>query len=163
MIRKISITAALAGILLVPASSLAGVNVRFINSERYSDAGARDGTLAALRSHLQRLGERFLAPGQTLTVDILDVDLAGQYEPWRRNLADVRILRDVTPPRIKLRYVLTERGKRSRSGEDNLTDINYQMNPSARSSSDRLVYEKALLDDWFRRNFADRGVSRDPS
>ena len=163
MIRKISITAALAGILLVPASSLAGVNVRFINSERYSDAGARDGTLAALRSHLQRLGERFLAPGQTLTVDILDVDLAGQYEPWRRNLADVRILRDVTPPRIKLRYVLTERGKRSRSGEDNLTDINYQMNPAARSSSDRLVYEKALLDDWFRRNFADRGVSRDPS
>ena len=163
MIRKISITAALAGILLVPASSLAGVNVRFISPERYSDAGAGDGTLAALRTHLQRLGERFLAPGQTLTVDILDVDLAGQYEPWRRNLADVRILRDVTPPRIKLRYVLTERGKRSRSGEDNLTDINYQMNPSARSSSDRLVYEKALLDDWFRRNFADRGVSRGPS
>ncbi len=125
MIRKISVAGALAAMLLAPASSLAGVNVRFISPERYSDAGAGDGTLAALRTHLQRLGERFLAPGQTLTVDILDVDLAGHFEPWRRNLSDVRILRDVTPPRVKLRYVLTDRGKRGRSGEDNLTDINY--------------------------------------
>jgi hypothetical protein len=31
------------------------------------------------------------------------------------------------------------------------------MNPFARSSSDRLVYEKALLDDWFKRNFDVRG------
>jgi len=29
--------------------------------------------------------------------------------------------------------------------------IDYQMNPAARVSSDRFVYEKALLDDWFRR------------
>jgi hypothetical protein len=58
---------------------------------------------------------------------------------------------DVTPPRITLSYVLTEKGKRMRSGEETLTDIDYQMNPSAQLSSDRYVYEKALLDDWFRR------------
>jgi len=37
-----------------------------------------------------------------------------------------------------------------------LTDIDYQMNVSARLSGGRYAYEKALLDDWFRRNFAAR-------
>lgn len=65
-------------------------------------------------------------------------------------------MRDVTPPSFKLRYVLTEKGRPARSGEESLTDINYQMNPSAQFSSGRHVYEKALMGDWFRRAFADR-------
>ena len=60
-------------------------------------------------------------------------------------------MRDVTPPRISLSYVLTEKGKRTRSGEETLSDINYQMNTSARLSSDRYRYENALLDNWFTR------------
>lgn len=157
-------TAILAGVMmaavLAPASSLAGINVRFVDPERFTDAGssgfrsADAGVLAEVKAHLQRLGGRFLAPGQTLAVDILDIDRAGMEEPWRGgSMGDVRIMRGVTPPRIKLRYVLNEKGKRPRSGEETLTDINYQMNPSARFGGDRLVYEKALLDDWFRRMF----------
>ena len=64
-------------------------------------------------------------------------------------------MRDVTPPHFRLRYVLSERGKRTRSGQDTLTDIDYQMNPSARFSSEHYAYEKSLLRDWFRRTFAD--------
>ena len=141
-----------------PAS--ASVNVRFVDPERFTDAGSNGfrsadaGVLAEIKTHLQRLGGRFLAPGQNLTIDILDIDRAGMDEPWRGgSMGDVRIMRGVTPPRIKLRYVLNEKGKRARSGEETLTDLNYQMNPSARFGGDRLVYEKALLDDWFRRMF----------
>jgi DUF3016 family protein len=68
----------------------------------------------------------FFASGQNLTIDILNIDLAGHYEPWRGNFSDVRIMRDATPPSVRLRYVLSEKGKRTRSGEDNLTDMNYQ-------------------------------------
>jgi hypothetical protein len=165
MIRKSLLAAALIGLLLAPAPSLAGVQVRFVSPERYTDAGSfgarsRDATLAEFRTYLQRLGERFLAPGQILSIDVLNIDLAGHYEPWRRNLSDVRIMRDVTPPSFRLRYVLREKGRPTRSGEDTLTDINYQMNPSARFSSDRYAYEKALLDDWFRRNFSNRDGRR---
>jgi hypothetical protein len=71
-------------------------------------------------------------------------------------------MRGVTPPRIKLRYALTERGRRIGSGEETLSDINYQMNPSAHLSSDRYVYEKTLLDDWFRRTFPGRQIGRRP-
>lgn len=163
MFRKPFVVATLVASVLAAAPSFAGVQVRFIAPERYTDAGSfgatsRDATIAEFRAYLRRLGERFLRSGQKLTIDILNIDLAGQYEPWRHGLSDVRIMRDVTPPSIRLRYVLTERGRRIRSGEDNLTDINYQMNPSARFSSDRYAYEKALLDDWFRRNFAGHGA-----
>ena len=156
MIRKTLFGATLAVLILAPATSFAGVKVRFINPERYSDAGSfdaggRETTLAAFRAHLEKLGARFLAPGQNLTIDVLNIDLAGENEPRGRTLSDVRIVRDVTPPRISLSYVLTEKGKRTRSGEETLSDINYQMNTSARLSSDRYRYEKALLDDWFTR------------
>ncbi|MDQ8730214.1 DUF3016 domain-containing protein [Bradyrhizobium sp. LHD-71] len=160
MIRTALVGAAVAAILFAPMPSLASVKVRFVNPERYTDAGtfdagSREATLAELRAYLERLGERFLAPGEALMIDVLNVDLAGHREPWRRSFSDVRIMRDVTPPRIKLRYVLSEKGKRRRSGEQDLTDINYQMN-SARASGDRYGYEKALLADWFRQNFARR-------
>jgi hypothetical protein len=160
MTRTSLLAATLVFATLAPTSSFAGVNVRFIAPERFTDAGsngfrsADEGTLATFRAYLQRLGDRFLALGQNLTIDILDIDLAGDYEPWRGgSLGDVRIMRDITPPRFRLRYVLTEKGKRARSGEETLTDINYQMNPSGRFGSDRYGYEKALLDDWFRRMF----------
>ncbi len=157
--------AILAAILIVAAfascQASAGVNVRFVDPERFTDAdsngfrAAEAGVLAEIKTHLQRLGGRFLAPGQKLTIDILDIDRAGINESWRGgSMGDVRIMRGVTPPRIKLRYVLGEKGKRPRGGEETLTDINYQMNPSARFSGDRRVYEKALLDDWFRRMIA---------
>jgi DUF3016 family protein len=156
MTRTSFLAATFIAVLLAPAPSLADVKVRFINPESYTDAGSfggrsSDATLAEFRAYLGKLGERLLAPGQNLTIEILNIDLAGHYEPWRGNFSDIRIMRDVTPPSVRLRYVLSEKGKRTRSGEDNLTDMNYQMNPSARSSSDRYAYEKALLDDWFRR------------
>jgi hypothetical protein len=155
---NLGIAAVLAVIILSPASSHAGVNVRFVNSDRYTDANPYDASVAsvkaAFRAHLDRLGKRFLTPGQNLNIDIVDIDLAGYQQPLRFAPNNVRIVNGVTLPRIVLRYALTERGRRMRSGEETLTDINYQMNPSARFSGDRYVYEKALLDDWFRRTFS---------
>jgi hypothetical protein len=156
MLRKALLGAALG--LLAAAAAQAEVKVRFVEPDRFTDAGqygagSRDATLAALRSYLVWAGDRFLLSGQTLAVDVLDIDLAGNVEPWRGHYSDVRILRGVTPPRITLRWVLSQRGKPIRKGEQILTDINYQMNVAARSSGDRYAYEKALLDDWLRTTF----------
>ncbi|MEO6945626.1 MAG: DUF3016 domain-containing protein, partial [Nitrobacter sp.] len=104
MIRKTLFGVTLAVLILAPGASFAGVKVRFVNPERYSDAGSfdaggRDATLSALRAHIEKLGARRLAPGQNLTIDVLNIDLAGENEPRGRTLSDVRIVRDVTPPR----------------------------------------------------------------
>jgi hypothetical protein len=62
--------AVLAAVVLSPASSLAGVNVRFVSPGRYTDAGSfgasHASTEAALRARFECLEKRFLAPGQTL-------------------------------------------------------------------------------------------------
>lgn len=148
-------TLGLSAVLLVPASAVAGLSVRFLDTASYGDQEARDPqTLAEFRRHMERLDARYVGAGRTLSIDILDIRLAGEYEPWRRNVQDVRILRGTTPPRIRLRYVLSENGRRLSSGEVVLTDMNYMMNPPARTATGRFPFEKALLTDWFRTTFA---------
>jgi hypothetical protein len=152
--------AAAAMSLTVEAS--AEVSVRFVAPEHYRvashfAAGALDRVQAELTRFLQRLGDRSLRPGERLVIEVLDLDLAGELEPWRRpGFADVRVLRDVTPPRIRLRYRLAQGAGRGASREETLTDVNYLMNPEARFSGDPLFYEKALLAAWFKLRFAGR-------
>jgi hypothetical protein len=109
-----------AGVLLINASpGLAGtVNVSFIDPENLTDASlqggygmrAEQGTLDEIGRFFESLGSRYLKSGQVLTLDVLNVDLAGRIEWWRRNFYDTRILRDVYPPRFKLNYQLAEAG-----------------------------------------------------
>lgn len=113
----------------------------------------RRSVAADLDRHIQRLGKRYLASGQDLHIQFTRIDLAGQYEPWRTGWQDVRILRDVTPPRLNFRYTLFQNNKPVRSGEARLSDIYYLSDPRARGDDDRFIYEKLLLDDWFRKTF----------
>ncbi|MBR0716775.1 DUF3016 domain-containing protein [Bradyrhizobium liaoningense] len=152
MIRRCLIAATVMAVLFGSSPGFAGVKVRFVNPERYTDAessgGGRAGTLAEFRGYLEALGNRYLAPGQAMSIDVLDIDLAGQLEP-RGHGTEVRVMRDVTPPRIRLHYTLSGKGGGTRSGDDVLSDISYQS--GGRSPIGQLSYEKALLNDWFRR------------
>lgn len=155
------IAAAAVILVLTSISAEASVRVTFVNPQKYHDedfrsSARRDGIIAEFQKFFDRLGARYLKDGQTLTIDVLDADLAGQYEPWRREFYDVRILRDITPPRFKLRYTLKQGRTVLMSGEETVTDMNYLWNPSARYSNDRFPYEKDMLRDWFRKRFADR-------
>lgn len=140
----------------------AAVDVTFTEPARYSDArlhgiyrpGADETVLKQLRAHLETLGRRYLRDGQVLKVEVLDIDLAGRYEPWRASAYDVRFLRDITWPRIKLRYVLQGGGAAVAQGEETVADLDYLSRAEVRLSSDRLGYEKRMLDDWFRTRFA---------
>jgi hypothetical protein len=150
--------AAILALMLVPAKADAGVSVSFVAPERYRDAeiggsGSRATTLSELRQHIQGLGNRYLKSGQDLSIEVLDVDLAGERRPFARSFSDTRIVTGVTPPRIALRYTLRERGRVLRRGEETLSDINFQMRSDARRSGESLAYEKDMLTDWFRATF----------
>ncbi|HWB50594.1 MAG TPA: DUF3016 domain-containing protein [Stellaceae bacterium] len=145
----------------------AEVQVTFVAPEHYTDASLYNGYGAAGRAPalrqieqtLHRLGERYLRPSQRLSVDVLDVDLAGRFEPWRPQAFDVRLMREVTWPRIKLRYTLTEAGRPSRSGEEDVSDEMYLTRAGIRSSVDVMPYEKAMLERWFRARFAETPIA----
>lgn len=138
------------------------VTVSFENPAGYTDAGLRygkgpnsvDSTLRGIRAHLEQLGNRYLQPGQELKLDVLDIDLAGQFEPWRPRAYDVRVMRGVTRPKITVRYVLEQGGEVVSRGEDVIRDMNYQMQVGTGYSNDSLRYEKLMLDEWFKARFA---------
>ena len=142
------------------------LSVTFVEPEKYTDA-AYSHSLAGERErgevqrdierHLQALAQRNLQPGETLKIEILDIDLAGQFEVSRRRLgSDVRVVRDSTWPRIKLRYTLTKGTQVTASREEQITDKNYLTSINRYASGDRLRYEKAMLDEWFDKRVAKR-------
>lgn len=138
-------------------------SVAFIAPEKYTDASYahpvanesdRTQVLRDLEQHLQRLATRGLAPTDTLKVEVLDIDLAGHFPPLGASGSDVRVVTDVTGPRIKLRYSLARDGSAPVSGgEEVLSDLNFMVPSNRYSSGDRLRHEKALLDRWFEKRF----------
>jgi hypothetical protein len=140
------------------------VSVTFVHPETYTDADpnygsgmkAEQSTLTELGRYIELLGARYLGPGQSVSIDVADIDLAGEFEPWRKFAQDVRIMRDVYPPRIALQYRLVEGGRTVAEGRERIVDPNYLDNPATRSSQDPLRYEKALLNNWFQARFVAR-------
>ncbi|MBD9638950.1 DUF3016 domain-containing protein [Ensifer sp. ENS07] len=142
--------------LLLGSTAYASVSVDFVHPEKFRDPdfrsfSERNRLISEFRGYFETLAGRYLKKGQALRIDVLDVRLAGQYEPWRPYFDDVRILRDSTPPRFKLRYKLTEGGRVLAQGEEVVSDLNYLWTSSARTAMERHPYEKEMLRDWFRK------------
>jgi hypothetical protein len=153
--------AALLLVLGLATPAAAAVDISFSQPERFTDAGrgdsgeARRTVMQGIERFLQRLGRRWLQPGRTLRVEVLDIDLAGRYEPWRPLAFNLRAMRDVAWPRIRLRYALADNGRVIATAEEDVTDLHYLLRPKVRLSRDPLRYEKAMLDDWFRSRFVE--------
>ena len=111
-----------------------------------------------LAEHLRDSATGRLGPGEQLEVELLDVDRAGDYEPWRGPDADdIRITRDIYPPRITLRFRhLGAQGQVLAEGERRLSDSGFMSRALAHRSTDPLRYEKQLLDDWLGRELGRR-------
>jgi len=134
------------------------VEVHFIEPQKYADAGRftvdRERTMSALGEFMESLGKE-LPDGQLLTLDVLDIDLAGTIEPLRHN--DIRIIRDRADwPRMTLRYTLqagdTPGAATLKSGTDDLSDIHYMQSLRGADTLDgSFGYEKRMVRQWFRK------------
>ena len=142
----------------VSAAALAAtVEVEFVKPESFSDAGRtyvpkeRDDNLEMLKRHIVKQAGSRLADDQTLVIRVTDVDLAGDFP--RRGVNDIRIVREIYPPRIDLDFRLTGAdGKVVKEGKRNLRDNAFMMS-TTRYLNDDLRFEKALLDDWLDEDF----------
>jgi hypothetical protein len=140
------------------ASAAAAVAVAFIEPERYSDFSDSGGhelslNLEEIEQHLKRLGEKYLAPGQSLKIDVLDIDLAGREERAGSPPRDIRVLRGAADwPRFTLRYTLDGGSVR----EETVLDRSYLARSVYTDTGARLPYEKQMLENWFRERFGAR-------
>jgi hypothetical protein len=162
---RVGAVLALAGTLALaaaPSGADGPVEVRYLDPRRFADVrdgqpgteAGRDQLLALLKTHLEAAGRTRLPQNHVLVVIIADVDLAGDFEPWRGPRFDrVRIYRDVYPPRVTLSFTLTDGdGRVVAEGRRQLVDLDYLIRPSL-SDADPLRYDKALLDQWLSREF----------
>ena len=136
--------------------ALATVTVSF-PSQMYTDIGPpgreSDDVKNELARHLQSLDAKYLASGDNLWIEVIDVDLAGNRTMGRY---DIRVSRGKSDfPTVVVRYKL-ERGGKTTSGEDTLTDSSYQQSMTMQGSSSALYHEKRLLEGWFKERFARR-------
>lgn len=148
----------------VATAAHGAVVVTFTEPEKYVDTGRYrlEGTqvLAELERHFQQLGTRYLQPDQTLKIEVLEIDLAGDERFRSGPNQDIRVLRGGADwPRMRLRYSLEGGGKPARTGEDNVADMNYLHRPITVRGNESLAYEKRMLDDWFRSKFGAPAVA----
>jgi hypothetical protein len=118
-----------------------------------SDSG-RDAILSRLRNYLADKADMLLPEGYGLTVTFSDIDLAGDFEPWRgAQWTDVRIIKPIYPPRLVFTYSVTDpSGRVVKKGSENILDMTFQMRllTPYDTSNDTLAYEKDILNDWAR-------------
>jgi hypothetical protein len=89
------------------------------------------------------------AAGRTLDVEVTNVELAGELEPFGRFHDEVRVLRGRADwPRISLRYTLSEGASTLASGQADLSDPDYFHRLPRSGHQGVLGYEKRMLDDW---------------
>jgi hypothetical protein len=145
------------GLLALTAVAHADVQVSFVKPETFVDikdnSGFRDdAVLKDIEKHIVEQAQKYL-PGKDVRIDVTDVDLAGQVEPFGRSVNWVRVMRSVTSPSITLNYEVREGGKLVQQGKAVMRDMNYQNGFSEYFSTDSLRYEKRMIDRWFQSEF----------
>ncbi|HEY8877310.1 MAG TPA: DUF3016 domain-containing protein [Roseateles sp.] len=151
------------GLLALAATARADVQVNFVNPEKFTDIKDNDGfrkmdVLKDIEAYLvEQAGKRL--PGRDVRIDVTDVDLAGEVEPFGRRMQWLRVMRTVTIPSMAFHYEVREAGKVVRQGDASLRDMNYQDGLNSFTGSEPLRYEKRMLDRWFQQEFGTKMAS----
>src|SRR5262245_44150221 len=81
--------------------------VVFVKPEQFTDVRRAnfkpnsEAILDAIAKFIQEMGEEILPPDMNLDIRVTDIDLAGNFEPWRGPQSDqVGITNQLYPPRI---------------------------------------------------------------
>lgn len=149
--------------LALQAASLAAhaagtVQVTYVQANRFIDAGNHpsdvEDTLGQLTQHFEQLAKRHLPDGQALSIEVLEIDLAGTTHPWLRGGQEIRLVKGRADwPRIKLRYILETVAQSPRKAEQWVSDMGYMQRIGGRYASESLGYEKRMLAEWFSAEF----------
>lgn len=136
--------------------------VVFFEPEKFTDVrdsymgdSTRTTYLDQIRDYVLEQAKYHVPDGHKLSVTFTDIDMAGDFEPWHGpRWTDVRIVKDIYPPRINLTFRLVDaEGRVVKEGKRELRDLAFLMKISMTFRDDSVRHEKALLDDWIRSEF----------
>lgn len=146
-----------AAIFATAAQAAGTVAVTFVEPDKFTDIRdnfvSSEHHLQVLKRHFEAAAAPYVADGQTLKIEVLDVDLAGDTK-FSVRLNNPRVLRGRADwPRIQLRYALEAPGQAARSGEARVQDMAYLDRFAGLPLDTSLRYERRMLDEWFKAEF----------
>ncbi|NEX59957.1 DUF3016 domain-containing protein [Noviherbaspirillum galbum] len=144
----------------LPPAGAASTRVAFVSPERYADvdrfSDESSRAMRAIESTIASLADRYLPPNAMLRVEVLDLDLAGRLVPSVRAGRDIRVERGLSSPAVmRLHYVLEQDGRVVADREETIHGLSTTVRPDARRTDQSFPDERLMLDQWFRRTFAE--------
>ena len=134
------------------------VSIDWIKPEKFRDVDSansnkkryRARVIKDLESYMQQQLPKFLNTGESITLKIYDLDLAGDIRPMMGAGNDIRVVKSIYPPMIDIEYSLVDQqGKVIKEQRKRFRDIAFNMG-SPMTTSKSLGYEKAMLKKWMR-------------
>jgi hypothetical protein len=160
------VTLLISTLLLIPTVSAANSEVIWTDYKSYRDINEgndgrkqfRERTFKDLEKHFATLAAT-LPEGQTLKIDVTDVDLAGDTHIGGINR--MRIVKHMYSPRMNFSYQLIDANDTIIKSDDVVVkDINFMSGNSLKYRNKSLGYEKKMLDDWFDKTFKEMIMSK---
>jgi hypothetical protein len=149
---------ALALVALMPAAHAASVEVSWTYPQDFRDIRTTNGgqqrfqarVMSELEQQFQHEAVTRLQEGQVLTIEVADVDLAGEIEYFHANYPfGLRVIRNVDFPQMTLSYELRDAdGMLVKSGTEKLADLGFRFGLLLPADRSALRYEKQMIKEW---------------
>lgn len=125
----------------------------------------RERTFKNIEEYFVELAEK-LPEDQTLAITVTDLDLAGQVWPSHfvglsNSTGDVRLIKQIDIPRMSFSYTLSDSSGNVIKSEDvKIKDMGFMDTVGTHRNHEALVYEKAMIKDWFDETFSEQYVEK---
>ncbi len=149
--------------LLCSSDAFAGTaEVTWQNPDKYTDIKPSNGTDKSYRKSVDKaLGGEFkklaekLPSGQKLTVNVTNLDLAGEVDPIpSRGGYQLRVLKDSYYPQMVFEYKITDATGKSvqESKTVDIKDMGFMSGSVNAASSQDFYYERRMIREWFNKD-----------
>lgn len=163
---RTTIFASLVASLVAFTFATAKVDVTWENTEEFTDIevsgmSAKKSAPIVERELTETFveeAEDYLPEGWAVHFTVTDLDLAGEYEPWRSiQYDDIRFIKDIYPPRLEASWVVKNAaGDVVTEGQEKVTDLDFTFTINrTRLNTDQFTYERQMIEDFVRKVLRD--------
>lgn len=137
------------------------VKVTWQNPEKYSDIRPANSSRKVYQERVTKAFDKFLGElaeklpaGYRLEVTVKDLDLAGDVNPmYRLDNTDIRVVKDIYFPRMKLDYVLFDQNNQQiqQEADVKIKDMGFMTSSNIGYQNREFAYEYEMLKKWFNK------------